>query len=442
MGRPLMPWQRSVADVALEVDGRTGRLAYRSVVVLTPRQSGKTSLTLPLMTHRALAFGGNQRVLFGQQTRSNARVHWEDEQLPILEASPLARLFRVRKRTGAEAVLWRTGSIQSLLAPTESGAHGRTTDLVVLDESWAFPDATVEQAIAPTQVTRPEPQTWITSTAGTVRSEWLRNKVDAGRAAAESGRVSSTAYFEWAAPPGVDLADPAAWWQWMPALGHTITEAAVQAEYDRLDIDDFARAYGNLWPDERPVEEWAALNREVWGARGDPAGEMLDPVALAVDVSPDRKWASIGAAGDRADGRRQVELVDHRPGTSWVAERVAEIVGRHEVLGTVVDGGGPAASLVPALSAAGVEVHTIGAQEVARACGALRDGLADGTLVHLDQPALTAAAAGARLRPLGEAHAWARRGSDVVVSPLVATGHALYGHAVLPREERFAWTAF
>ena len=38
-----MPWQRQVADVALELDD-AGRFAYPLVVITVPRQSGKTTL--------------------------------------------------------------------------------------------------------------------------------------------------------------------------------------------------------------------------------------------------------------------------------------------------------------------------------------------------------------------------------------------------------------
>ena len=44
LGTPLMPWQRMVADVALELDPATGRLAYRQIGLTVPRQSGKTTL--------------------------------------------------------------------------------------------------------------------------------------------------------------------------------------------------------------------------------------------------------------------------------------------------------------------------------------------------------------------------------------------------------------
>ena len=43
LGLELMPWQQFVADVALEVDPSTGRLAYREVVLTVPRLFRKRS---------------------------------------------------------------------------------------------------------------------------------------------------------------------------------------------------------------------------------------------------------------------------------------------------------------------------------------------------------------------------------------------------------------
>jgi hypothetical protein len=71
LGIPLMPWQRLVAEVALEhVDGQ---LAYRDVAVATPRQSGKSSLVLALVVYR-MAATPRQRVVYGAQTRLAART--------------------------------------------------------------------------------------------------------------------------------------------------------------------------------------------------------------------------------------------------------------------------------------------------------------------------------------------------------------------------------
>src|SRR5262252_3191012 len=53
MGKPMMPWQRHVADVALEIDA-DGRFVYNLVLVTVPRQSGKTTLFGAVLDHRAI----------------------------------------------------------------------------------------------------------------------------------------------------------------------------------------------------------------------------------------------------------------------------------------------------------------------------------------------------------------------------------------------------
>src|SRR5262245_9995567 len=113
LGTPLMPWQRHVVDVALEVDPDTGLLVYREIDLTVPRQSGKTFLLLAVMIHRALGFGQRQRqrILYTAQTRNDARRKWEDEHVQVLQRSPLRNRFTVRKSNGAEAIRWRNGSM-------------------------------------------------------------------------------------------------------------------------------------------------------------------------------------------------------------------------------------------------------------------------------------------------------------------------------------------
>jgi len=236
-----MPWQRQVADVALEVDPATGLLAYREMVLTVPRQSGKTLLELAVMVHRARSWQ-RQGIVYSAQTRHHARRKWEDEHVPALDRSPLAGSYRVRRQLGAEAIIWANGSMHGITGPTEKAGHGDTLDLVMLDEAWALEDNRVEQDLSPTTITRPQPQWWVTSTAGTAKSRYLRGKVDRGRARVAAGQSGQVAYFEWSADPDADPADPATWWSCMPALGRTVTEAATAAELERLDLPEFHRS--------------------------------------------------------------------------------------------------------------------------------------------------------------------------------------------------------
>jgi len=49
----------------------------------------------------------------------------------------------------------------------------------------------------------------------------------------------------------------------MPALGHTVTEARIRHEFERLELADFCRAYLNWWPSEIPAD-WLVITEADW----------------------------------------------------------------------------------------------------------------------------------------------------------------------------------
>jgi Phage Terminase len=440
LGTPLMPWQRQVVDTALEVDPQTGLLVYSEVDLTVPRQQGKTTLELAVMVHRCRTWA-RSRVLYSAQSRLHAHKKWEDEHVATLKASPFAGEFGVRYQRGDEAIRWDNGSLHGITAPGEKAGHSEVLDLAVVDEAWAHEDARLEQGLSPTMVTRPQPQLWVVSTAGTVRSAYLRGKVDAGRARVAAGHRGGVAYFEWAAPDGADPADPATWRSCMPALGRTITMARIRAEFDRLDLADFCRAYLNWWPGSIPAD-WLVITEAAWRALADPRSEVVDPVAFAADVTPERSHAAIAVAGQRLDGLGHGEVVDHHPGTGWVVPRLVELVGRWQPCAVVVDPTGPAGSLIAPLEAAGVEAIKPTLREAAHAAGALFDAVAEATVRYVPRPALDAAVAGARQRPLGDGWAWARKGLSVDLCPLVALTLARWGHATRAHLDRGGVSAY
>jgi hypothetical protein len=421
-----MPWQRQVANTALEVNPATGRLAYREVTLTVPRQSGKTTLILALAVHRALAMGSAQRIVYTAQTRLDARKKWEDDHLPILQSSPFGPLFRLRKSAGNEAFMWVNGSLHGIMSVTKKSGHGPTVDMGFIDEAFAQEDARLEQSTKPSMITREQPQLWIVSTAGDEKSAYLRAKVDAGRARAEAGHTLNTAYFEWSAPEDADPYDEAVWWACMPALGRTVSADAIRADLDSMagsgKLGEFRRAYLNQWLDLIP-DEWLVIPRDVWmDLRADPVAH--GQVAIAADVTPrrpgEKTWGSVAAAWSRPDGCTDVEIIRHAEGTAWMPEFVAGLVRKHRPYATVIDAVGPAASLVDEIEALGVEVTRPNMREVVQACGRFFDAVMDSrTLRHNGDPDLEAAVAGAIRRELGDGWAWARKGS-AVVSPLVA----------------------
>lgn len=433
-----MPWQRHVVDVALEVD-ENGVLVYREVVLVVPRQSGKSTLVLAIAVHRALAWARAQSIAYTAQTRNDARLKWEDDHVAALDASPIGKRrpkpYRVRKANGSEAILWKNGSRHGITASTERAGHGSTLDLGFIDEAFAQPDARLEQAFKPAMITRTDPQLWIVSTAGRTSgaSPYLWSKVEGGRARCDAGHHQGVAYFEWSAADDMPRDDPATWWATMPALGHTITEAAVAADFASMDAAEFDRAYLNRWAG---IGATQAIPGEPWARCAMEAFDLANPVSFAIDTTPDRSMTSIVAASRLLADPDLVgiEVIVHRKGTGWVVDRAKRLFDDHHARHVVIDPRSAAAGFIEPLQAAGVTVEVVTTAEAQQAAAGLYDDVIDGKLRHLSQAPLEAAIVGSAKREFSEgAFLWNRRaGADI--SPLVGATLARWG-ALQPEPE-------
>jgi hypothetical protein len=428
LGTPFMPWQQHVADIAFEIDPTTGEFAYREVRLGVPRQSGKTTLLLAVAVHRCLAMEEPQNVLYTAQNGVAARSKFIDDYLRVLARSPFSSLFTPRLTSGHEAIKWHNGSRFGITASTEKAGHGQVLDLGIMDEAFAAPDARTEQAFRPAMNTRRQPQLWIVSTAGTPeQSAYLLGKVTDGRERADRGETDTVAYFEWSAPDDADFRDEAVWWSTMPALGHTTPVEAIRAAAASMDSPaEFRRAYLNQWVTQAADDLALPLDR--WDAALDPASSIVGSVSFAIDITPDRAKACIGAYGLNAEGVGHVEAVDHRDGVEWVVERMSDLSARWGCYEVAIDGAGPAASLIPALQEAGLEVRVLGTNDVTSACASLFDALMAGDVKHIGQPNLSASVAGAKRRPVVDRWAYGRKTSAADITPIVAVTFARHIH--------------
>lgn len=438
LGAPFMPWQQQVSDVALEVE-RDGSWRYRIVIVTVQRQAGKTTETGAVHIHRALTRPG--RTWFTAQRRQDARDTWLDVAEKV-KRSPLGPIAKVRKSNGSETVSFPGGGTFRVFAPAEDALHGKANELVTVDEGWAFDaarGAALEQAIMPTFTTTGG-QLWIVSTAGSALSAWLRGYVERGRAAVRAGQRSTVAYFEWALPdeqiglvaaglasdaaPADRAAALAAVLAAHPGAGYTLRVDALEQAAAVMPPGEFLRAYGNVWTaaEERVIgeHEWAAVCQDSW-----PPPEV--PVALAFDVDVDRSAAAIGAAWrDTPAGPLRVDVVDRRPGTGWLADRLRELRDRWRPVGIGYDRMGAALDVADELTRGGLELQPTGAREYATACSAFLAAVVDRRLAHPGRPVLDDAVAAAATRPLGDSFAWSRRISAGSIAPLAAVTVAAY----------------
>ncbi|WP_218023331.1 terminase large subunit domain-containing protein [Nocardia altamirensis] len=421
LGQPLMPWQRHVADVALEVDER-GRFVHSLVVISVPRQSGKTTLVLANAVHRCL-FRSNQRAWHTAQTGQDARDQWREMAGRLLR-SPLEPLVTVKWGAGDSRAIFATGSELRPHPPTVDALHGKQSDLNNVDEGWVFDDAqgaALMQAIVPTQATRPGAQTIVLSTMGTANSTWFHGLSDRGR-----DGDPGMAYFEWSIPEDADPLDLDVVAGCHPAYGHTIDMDALRRARDQLGDKpgEFARAYGNrrTGAGERLFPRWEEAQTS------EPFPADVRP-AFGAAVAIDRSETAIVAAA-HVDGLPVVELIECRPGTAWAAPRLRQLAATHRHHGLAVDRAGPSVTLADELGRLGVELMPIGTRDITAAAGNLLDRLnpRDGGPIRLrfrTDPAFSAAAEIAALRPVGDAFALSRRAPGSIAS-LEAAALAVY----------------
>jgi len=258
----LMPWQYQVIGTATE--SMRGIPAYRQVTIEVPRQQGKSVGILSLMLARAIDQPGTM-ISYSAQTRLAGRKRLLDVWWPRIRGSKLRKLVEPRRAFGSEAYTFFNGSLLMLASGTETSDHGDTLDLAVIDEAWAQRDDTIEQAVKPAMMTREAAQLVVVSTAGNENSSYFKGKVEDGRAMAELGATDTAAYFGYSAPDGADPGDPATWRGCMPALGYTVTEATVRADFTTMDLAEFRRAYLCQWP-EVAKPGWGVVTEDAWGA--------------------------------------------------------------------------------------------------------------------------------------------------------------------------------
>jgi hypothetical protein len=171
----------------------------------------------------------------------------------------------------------------------------------------------------------------------------------------------------------------------------------------------------------------AVIDMELWGQREDVLSSPLDPVAFAIDVNPDSSFASIAVAGRRADGLVHTEVVDRRRGTGWVVDRIEELVEKWSPSSVVLDGGSPAAALLPGFSERDISIDLVSMGEYGQACQGFKNMVDEDRLRHKGQSGLTAALEAARKRPLGDSGAWGWHRRDTTdITPLVAATLATF----------------
>ncbi len=425
-GLDLDPWQRLILDHGLG-EREDGKWQHFEVGVCVPRQNGKGGV----IEARELAglFLVGERLIIHSAHQFDTSLEAFRRLLMLIEDTPELdqRVKRVSRAHGDEGIELTSGQRIRFRTRTKGGGRGFTGDCLILDEAMILPESS-HGALLPTLSARPNPQVWYLGSAVDQAIHEHGVVFARVRERGHAGDDDAIAWFEWSTGedhpdkvPDAVLDDPAAWMRANPAGDIRVTESHIAMERQSLATRTFCveRLGVGDWP-ATDGDAQAVFNIDVWRTLEDRDSTPLDPVWLAFDVSPDREWGSIAAAGVREDGLLHIEVVDRQPGVGWMAQRISELITRHRPVGVVCDANGPAAAVISKLTGLGVEVEVTDAREMTRSCGVLFDRVQERNVRHLGSGDLDSAVKGAGQRRVGDAWAWSRRSSSVDITPLVA----------------------
>ena len=419
----LYPWQKWALIHILEIIGDlvTGwSFRFRTILILISRQNGKTVLSEVIASFFLNVLCVDS--VFGTSlSLDKAEEVWEEvvrDQQTIPDLA--AELERVSRTNGSKKLVLTGLRQYKVGAPTRRAGRGDSNDLVLLDEVREQRDWETWSASVASTNAKPNGIVICFSNAGDPDSVVLRQLRDTaiaeinGTAAASDfgGDVDASTHglFEWSAEDGAATDDLVALAQANPAMGYGyLTERALLANRKTFPENKFrsecmCQQVETILPAPFPDGAWAA------GLDMRSSIDAGSDVYYGVDLSSDRRWASIGVCGLRSDGNYHIEVVARRVGTAWVEDWFRARAYKAPMNLAFQSRGAPVSGLAEQICAIhGVNRLAIEGSDLTAGWGRFYDGIiANGDetrggirIYHLQQPVLDLPAKTMQMRNIG-----------------------------------------
>ena len=423
LGENLYPWQKWALIHALEISGdlqSSWMFRFRTVLFMIARQNGKTKLSYII----ASFFMNVLEVpsIFGTSlSLDKAEEVWEAV-IAAQEKNPelVKRIERVARTNGNKRLILKNGASYKVGAPTRRAGRGDSNDLVLLDEVREQRDFEVLSAAAASTNAKPNGLIICFSNAGDPDSIVLRqlraqaiSSITGEKPGDFGGEVDgdTLGLFEWSSPDGAKTDDMDALAMANPALGYGyLTERALISNRATFPENKFrsecmCQQVETILPQPFPDGAWDA---------GLDSSSQIAPeseIYFGIDLSQNRRWTVIAAAGFREDGNVHIEVVARQIGTEW-AYKWFEERQRTKPMNLAFQGRGcPVVGLAEQIcTLPNVNRLPIEGGELSASWGRFWDAIAANEpesmrggmkIFHLSQPVLDAPAKTMQLRNLG-----------------------------------------
>jgi len=381
LGEELLPYQKYVLKDMLTVD-KKDMWVRKSSLLLISRQNGKTFLARMLILTHLLKW--NTDVLIMSSNRSMALETFRQVAKALENnVALMAMVKQIRYANGTESIEMHSGARLDVVAATRDGSRGRSINgLLYIDEVREISEEGYRAGM-PVVRAHANSHVLLTSNAGDAFSSVLNQL----RERALDNPPKSFGFYEYSAPQYCKITDRAAWAMSNPALGYTITEAALEEAIATSPIENtrtetlcqWIDSLSSPWP-HGILEETSDATLQI------PIGGYT---VFGFDVSPSRRNASLVAGQILPDGRIGVGILQTWESAISVDDLkiAADIKGWADQYRPrqICYDKYATQSIADKLSNAGCVTQDISGQQFYQACGDLLDGLVNHRVVHNGQ---------------------------------------------------------
>lgn len=438
------PWQQGASRLVLGKDKAGKYVATVGGVGWSiPRQVGKTFTIGSLLIAMCIEFPGLKVLWTAHRTRTATDAFRSMQGMVkrkrVRPHLAPGRNDGVRTANGEQEIAFRNGSIIMFGAREQGFGRGFTNiDVEVFDEAQILGTKALEDMVAATNQSR-HPHGALLFFLGTPpRPEDPSEAFSEKRAKALSGKADNLIWIEFGADPDSDPDDRAQWPIMNPSYPHRTPPEAMERMRENLPGDDAWNREGRgIWD---PVASRGVIPAQSWTTQGQEHSIAVDRFALGVECGPDLAWASVAFAGQRTDGKWHLELDEDQHtkgrGVEWLVPHLEHLVAQNSHIRAVVgDVAGPISALLEQrngrwfFKGSRLELTPVKVVELGQGCASVLSGIVTGTLHHINQPQLNAAALAAGKRPLGDTGmwVWSRKAAESDITPIQAGTLALIG---------------
>lgn len=426
--RTALEWQEALCYDIMAVSDE-GYWIHQKFGYAIPRRNGKSE---NILMRCLWGLKNGERILYTAHRASTSHAVWE-RLGRLCEKSDISVLSSFRA-FGKEHLYCEDDAVIEFRTRTSTGGLGEGYDLLIIDEAQEYtPDQ--ETALKYVVTDSANPQTIMLGTpptaisAGTVFPNFRKRVLQGG--AYESG------WAEWSVPKMTDVHDVDAWYETNPSLGTILKERTIRSEIGDDEIDFNIQRLG-LWI---KYNQKSAITKNEWEAlQVDALPNLTGQLFVGIKFGHDGENVSLSVAARTKDQKIFVETVGCRPikaGIAWLID----FIDKADVKAVAADGLNGTGMLADAMKQAHLKKPTITTStEIVKASAMFEQALAQASLCHMQQSAVTQIVTNCEKRAIGNKGGFGYQslleGADISILDSMILAHWICSETKVKRKQK------